>query len=273
WGRLTGFAVFLPLIWFWAKGWLTPALRSRLLLIFVLGALQGAVGWFMVASGFMPDTVSVSPYRLVIHLMLAVLIYGTIVWTALDSLPPPQPHPAPRGTGRPARAIAALCCAFVVLTMCAGGFVAGLHAGLVYNTFPLMDDRLVPAGYAQLHPFLLNLTENIAAVQFNHRVLATLTLGVALVTSAACLRTGPTSRARAWAAALGVAAVAQFVLGVLTLLYVVPVPLGVAHQAGAVLLLTTALGCLHEMRVAARREAAPSALTGWNRDRRSVIAR
>ncbi|MBV9656464.1 MAG: COX15/CtaA family protein, partial [Acetobacteraceae bacterium] len=111
WGRLTGFAVFLPLIWFWAKGWLTPALRSRLLLIFVLGALQGAVGWFMVASGFMPDTVSVSPCRLVIHLMLAVLIYGTIVWTALDSLPPPQPHPAPRGTGRPARAIAALCCA------------------------------------------------------------------------------------------------------------------------------------------------------------------
>ncbi len=242
WGRMIGVAVFLPLIWFWVKGRIGPALRSRLAVIFLVGALQGGVGWFMVSSGFLPDTTSVSPYRLVVHLVLAILLYSTVLWTALSCVSPS----APARPSAKVRSLALACCALVVLTMCAGGFVAGTHAGLDYNTFPLMDGALVPPGYARLQPFLLNLTENVAAVQFDHRVLATLTALTALGTAAAILWSGKRGRARGWAVALGATVLLQFTLGVFTLLYVVPVPLGVAHQAGAVLLLTAALGCLHE---------------------------
>ena len=256
WGRLIGVAVLLPLLWFWAKGQLTPALRSRLVAIFFVGALQGAVGWLMVSSGFMPETTAVSPYRLVIHLLLAVLLYATVLWTALRSLPQRGLAPAAMPSRRLSR-LALTSCALVVLTMCAGGFVAGLHAGLDYNTFPLMDGAVVPPGYARLHPFLVNLTENVATVQFDHRLLATLTALTALATAVSILWTGPGGRARLWAAALGGMALAQFALGVLTLLYVVPIPLAVAHQAGAVLLLTAALGCLRETGVAAAFAAAP----------------
>ncbi len=259
WGRLTGAAVFLPLMWLWATGRLRPALRVRLLVVFCLGALQGAVGWFMVSSGFLSDTTAVSAYRLVIHLMLAVLLYGTILWTALNSLGPPTVTRSMSARAPTARRLAIVCCCMVVLTLCAGGFVAGLHAGLDYNTFPLMDGALVPPGYARLHPFVLNLTENVAAVQFDHRLLATLTAFVALATAASILFTGPSRRSRLWAIALAGMVLIQFALGILTLLYVVPIPLGVAHQAGAILLLTAALGSLHETVVVAAPEIPSSA--------------
>jgi cytochrome c oxidase assembly protein subunit 15 len=226
-------------------------LRPRLLLLFVLGGLQGAVGWFMVASGFLPDSTAVSPYRLVIHLALALLLYGAIVWTGLSVLRPPGHDalaPGRRGI-RVLRPMLTALCVAVPLTMLAGGF-AGLHAGLDYNTFPLMDGQLVPQGYAHLAPFWRNLTENIAAVQFDHRLLATLTALLA----AACVAVGlwgrPPAPSRAALLVLGGAVAAQYALGVATLLLMVPVGLAVAHQAVAVLVLTTALVCLHGLRPA-----------------------
>jgi cytochrome c oxidase assembly protein subunit 15 len=256
WGRLIGLAFFVPLVAFWLTGRIERRLTPRLLLLFLLGGLQGAVGWFMVASGFFPDATAVSPARLVIHLGLALLLYAAILWTALSVIDPPDMWPdmsaqpaAPR-RHRALRGLVTALCAAVPLTMLAGGFVAGLHAGLDYNTFPLMDGRLVPAGYAQLTPFPRNLTENIAAVQFDHRLLATLTALLA----AAALALGLASRLppapRASVIGLGAAVALQYALGVATLLNAVPVGLAVAHQAVAVLVLTAALVCLHRLRAA-----------------------
>jgi cytochrome c oxidase assembly protein subunit 15 len=228
WGRLIGVVFLLPMLALWATGRIERRLVPRLGLLFVLGGLQGAVGWFMVASGFFPDSTAVSPYRLVIHLGLALVLYAAIVWTGLSALYPEGARPVapPR-----LRTLAFTCLAMVGVTIVAGGFTAGLHAGLTYNTFPLMDGRLVPEGYGMLQPFLRNLTENVAAVQFDHRLLATLTL--ILVSTLAGL------------ACLGAAVVGQYLLGVTTLLLVVPVPVATMHQAGAVLLLTTVLIVAH----------------------------
>ena len=240
WGRLMGVAFIVPLAVFWWRGWIGPALRLRLPLLFVLGGLQGAVGWFMVASGFFPDSTSVAPARLVIHLMLALALYAAVLWTGLSQLRPVRGAAADRTTALLARATLAL----VTLTIVAGGFVAGLHAGLIYNSFPLMDGHLVPESYASLQPFWRNLTENIAAVQFDHRLLATTTALVALATVAR----GLTRLAvRLPFLALGAAVLAQYALGVATLLLVVPVPLAAAHQAMAALLLTASLVVVHSL--------------------------
>ena len=235
WGRLIGLAFLLPLIGFWWTGRVSPWLRWRLVVLFLLGGLQGAVGWFMVASGFFPDMTSVSPYRLVVHLGLALTLYGAIVWTGL-SLHAPA---GPAGWANRTLAVLAPCgLALVCLTILAGGFVAGLHAGLTYNTFPLMDGRLLPPSYADLHPFVRNLTENIAAVQFDHRLLATLTLLVAFGTAIAGWN-DPAARRRS--VAVGAVALLQYGVGVGTLLFGVPVDLAVLHQAGAAALLTAYL--------------------------------
>jgi len=245
WGRLIGLAFLGPLVWLWATGRIERRLWPRLALLFVLGGLQGAVGWFMVASGFLPDTISVSPYRLVIHLVLALVLYAAIVWTGLDLV---RPTPVKLAGARAMRRLAALCCALVAVTIVTGGFVAGTHAGLDYNTFPLMSGELVPDGYALLSPWLLNLTENIAAVQFDHRLLATLTAAVAITIVAVGVAMPSLRPARGAILTLGAAVVAQYALGVATLLLVVPVGLAAAHQATAVLLLTAALMTLHAVR-------------------------
>jgi cytochrome c oxidase assembly protein subunit 15 len=249
WGRLIGLAFFLPLLALWWRGHIERRLRARLVLLFVLGAMQGAVGWFMVASGFFPDATAVSPYRLVIHLALALLLYAAILWTALSVLRPPARDARPDGQSRaPAlRIMLAALCVAVPLTMLAGGFVAGLHAGLDYNTFPLMDGQVIPDGYARLAPFWRNLTENIPAVQFDHRLLATLTAVLAATCVVVGLSGNPTPARRAALLTLGGAVAAQYALGVATLLLMVPVALAVAHQAVAVLVLTAALVSLHSL--------------------------
>jgi len=245
WGRLIGLAFLLPLIWFWVRGRIPPGLKPRLVVLFLLGGLQGAVGWFMVASGFEADRTSVSPYRLVIHLGLALLLYGVILWTALGLLRPRRTGPRqPAGLRRLVHLTAGL----VVLTLLAGGFVAGLHAGLTYNTFPLMDGEIVPPGYAELTPFWRNWTANIAAVQFNHRLLATVTGAAALVAAVWGARALPAGFARGAVLALGGVVALQYGLGVATLLLVVPVWLGTLHQAVAVGVLTAVLVALHALR-------------------------
>ena len=247
WGRLIGVVFLVPMLVLWATARIEYHLLPRLGLLFVLGGLQGAVGWFMVASGFLPDTTAVSPYRLVIHLALALALYAAIVWTGLSALHPLRHRVA---VPRLLRVLATGSLVMVCLTILAGGFTAGLHAGLTYNTFPLMDGSLVPAGYATLDPLIRNLTENVAAVQFDHRLLATVTLVLVSTLAAAGWRAG---LPRPLMACLAAAVVVQYALGVTTLLLVVPVSVATLHQGGAVILLTVILVLVHSLATAPRR--------------------
>jgi cytochrome c oxidase assembly protein subunit 15 len=202
----------------------------------------------MVASGFLPDSTAVSPYRLVFHLVLALLLYAALVWTGMTVR---QPTPARlANTGR-LRMLALACLGLIALTIVTGGFVAGTHAGFDYNSFPLMGGRLVPEGYARLQPLWRNITENIAAVQFDHRLLATVTALTAVATVAVGWSRSFPPVARVAVMALGATISLQYVLGVATLLLVVPVWLASAHQANAVLALTPALVLVHTLRPAA----------------------
>ena len=242
-GRLVGIAFLVPFAAFLVRRRLTRALAGRLLAVFLLGGLQGAVGWYMVMSGLSVRT-DVSQYRLVMHLALAVALFAAILWLALSLWPrreATQRRPAPRPVGRALLAFAGL----VYAQMLAGGFVAGLDAGLAYNTFPLMDGRLVPEGLFALEPWWRNLFENRIAVQFDHRLLAYLVAGSACALWALRLRglSGPLARRIDLVLA---AVVLQIALGIATLLAVVPIGLALAHQAGALLLLAAALAAAHE---------------------------
>lgn len=248
WGRLIGLAYLVPFLWFWARGAIPRGLMPRLGLLFLLGGMQGAIGWFMVASGFEADRTAVSPYRLVLHLSMAFLLFGAIFWTALGLLRPDRAVAVP-GQGKVRRQVVA---AFwlAALTMLAGGFVAGIRAGFSYNTFPLMDGQIIPAGYLDLDPAWKNLTANIAAVQFNHRLLATLTALATLGAGLAAWRRLPDGFARRAVLLMAAAVTAQYLLGVATLLHVVPVSLGTLHQALAVGVLAAGLAAWHALREA-----------------------
>ena len=245
WGRLIGVVFLVPLIILGIRGAISRGLWLRLAGLFVLGGLQGAVGWFMVMSGFAAGSTAVSAYRLVAHLALALLLYIAILWTALDVL---RPARSTMGGSPGLRRLLVVAGVLLPLTILAGGFVAGLHAGLIYNSFPWMGEGFVPQDYAALHPFARNLTENAAAVQFDHRVLATLTALAVVASAAVGMRRGQPRAVRLAALGMGVAVVAQYCLGVATLLWVVPVGLATAHQAVAILLLTATVTTIHASR-------------------------
>lgn len=239
WGRLIGVVFAIPMLVFWLRGAFDAALKRRVLLLFVLGGIQGAIGWWMVASG-LKDIPAVSPYRLATHLGMALVIYGITLWTALGLLQPRR-HAAAPGQGAALGLLAA-----VSVTILAGAFVAGLDAGMIYNEFPYMGAGLVPPDY--WHPslsILRNAFENHAAVQFHHRVLAVGTAGAALIFALWLARRGLIG----WAGALAGSVALQITLGILTLLHQVPVDLGAAHQAGAVLVLSVVIGVLHRLKV------------------------
>jgi len=253
-GRLIGLAFAAPFLWFVVRRQLPRRLVWPLAGILFLGAAQGALGWYMVKSG-LADRVEVSQYRLVAHLALALAIYTAILWAALGVVrgaPAPGSSPGWRRAGETVLALTAL-------TILAGGFVAGTRAGLTYNTFPLMDGRLVPAGYAQLHPFWLNWFENITAVQFDHRVLAIVTFAAICLLWAGGLQSNLPKPARTALHMLFAIAIIQVALGISTLLFVVPIPLAAAHQAGAVLLLTAAINLRHCLRCPAVMDAGAAA--------------
>lgn len=246
-GRTIGTVFLLPFLYFLWRGWLRRPLIPKLAGLFVLGGLQGALGWYMVASGLV-DNPHVSHYRLTAHLLLAFLIYGFIFWTALDLLNPARTTDAtvaPR-----VRAGAWLFLLLVIVTVSSGGLVAGLKAGFAYSTFPLMDGHLVPEVIFMLEPRWRNFFENIATVQFDHRLLATLVLlgGVTLWLATRNLPGTLRRRAQMLLGMIGV----QIALGISTLLLHVPVALASAHQAGALLLFTLTLYLLHGMRRATR---------------------
>jgi len=240
WGRLIGIVFALPFLWFLVRGRIDRGLAPRLVIMLVLGGLQGALGWYMVKSGLV-DRPEVSQYRLAAHLGFAVVIYAYVLWVALGLL-------AGRGAGTARSAWALALSALVFVTIMSGAFVAGLDAGLAYNTFPLMGGRLVPEAYFEFEPAWINIFENVAAVQFDHRVLAVVTVVAALLFWLGIRGKAITGRARRLADALGLVALAQFGLGIATLMMFVPVSVATAHQAGALILFTLALWLAFELR-------------------------
>ncbi|CAA7617147.1 Heme A synthase [Candidatus Terasakiella magnetica] len=244
WGRLIGIVFLLPFLWLAFSGRIGRGLIPRLAGLFLLGASQGGMGWFMVKSGLV-DNPAVSHLRLTAHLALALLIHAWMFWMALDILADHRPRPARLGREvEGTRTWLRLVTLLVVVTLLFGGLVAGLKAGLIYNTWPLMDGRLIPN---DLFPGgVSGLFEDIKTVQFAHRTLAEFTLVVVLLGWFSCLRKfgGDTPLA---IHAVGVMALVQVGLGIGTLVLVVPVWLAETHQMGAMLLLTLCLWAVQDL--------------------------
>ncbi len=243
WGRSIGIVFLAPFLYFLAAGRISKRLRPHLAAMFVLGGVQGVLGWYMVKSGLI-DRPDVSQYRLTAHLGAAFFIYGYIFWVALGVLSLPAASQGPAALRRSSKLLAGL----VFVTVLSGGVVAGLDAGFTHNTFPLMGGRLVPEGLFAETPSYLNFFENVATVQFVHRVLAILTLLCVLLFWLAARKVGLPRDARLPVDALLGLAALQVALGISTLLLVVPVPLAAAHQAGALLLFTAAVWAAHALR-------------------------
>ena len=243
-GRSIGIIFLLPFLFFLFKGKIEKALTPKLITMFVLGGLQGLMGWYMVKSGLINDP-HVSQYRLTAHLGLAVVIYAYMFWVALDLLYPKingsSNNTAAKNTSYRLRSLSLIITGIIVVTILSGGFVAGTHAGLAFNTFPLMDGRLIPAGLFALSPLWHNFFENIVTVQFDHRVLATVLFLIIPVFWFKAGRLELPALARTGSHLLLATLVLQITLGISTLLLVVPVALAAAHQAGAIVLLTAAL--------------------------------
>jgi len=233
-GRTIGTVFLLPFLYFLYRGCIHRRLIPKLAGMFVLGGLQGLLGWYMVRSGLV-DNPHVSQYRLTAHLGLAVLIYGWMLHVATGLWFGDSDNRASTGLRR---AIAALT-GLVFLTILSGGFVAGLKAGFAYNTFPMMDGRLIPAAIFMLDPWWRNAFENIAMVQFDHRVLALLVFVLVLLLWGSSLRQSLAAHVRIGLHLLLAAVLLQVTLGISTLLLHVPVALASMHQAGALLVFTT----------------------------------
>ena len=246
-GRIIGFAFLVPFLVFAIRSRIPDGYTWKLVGVFVLGGLQGALGWYMVQSGLVDDP-RVSQFRLTAHLTLAFLILGAMLWLALSLLYPRLPRPLSSAANSARRwAIAAL--ALVLAMVVTGGFVAGIRAGFAYNTFPLMNGSLVPSEILMLEPVWKNFFWNMATVQFDHRLLALLLVGcVAVLWWKLQPPADVTGRARLWVnALLGVLAL-QVAAGIATLVFVVPIPLAALHQAGAVVVFALAIKVVHALR-------------------------
>ncbi len=251
-GRLIGFAFFVPFLWFISRGWVSRSLKSRLWFIFALGALQGAAGWWMVASGLAERT-EVSQYRLAVHLVLACIIFIAMLWTA-ERMNAPRTAPAnPR-----LRGTAVLLVIFVLFQIYLGAMVAGLRAGMTFNTWPLMDGQFIPAlsDLLAMSPSWRNAFENALTVQFNHRMAAYALWLIAILHAVDAARSGVRNEA-VMAALIAAGVTVQAALGIFTLVYQVPILLALAHQAFAILIL--GLAVVHLERLSPRKEKATAA--------------
>lgn len=241
-GRTIGLVFAAPFVFFVVKGYIAKREWPKYVLMFVLGGLQGVLGWYMVKSGLI-DNPRVSHYRLTAHLVSAFLIYSTMFWVALSLL-----HPRLDGERHSWFNKTALLTCLISLTIISGGFVAGLKAGEIYNTFPMMGAYWIPPGLTALEPLWRNVFDNITTVQFDHRVLAIITF---LLITAYWLRSrnaGLPARSRKAAAGVMTIAVIQVSLGISTLILSVPTLLAASHQAVAMLLLSFALYLTHSLR-------------------------
>ena len=239
WGRVIGIAFAVPFVVFVIRKWIGKALMIRLGILFALGGFQGVIGWWMVKSGLV-DHPDVSQYRLAVHLMMAFLILGLGLWFALDLLRSEEER-APAGLLN----LSSLTMVMVFVTAFSGALVAGLNAGLIYNTFPLMAGDFFPAEGFRMQPWYLNFFEDVPTVQFDHRWLAITTFVLVLWSWVVSRQGGQIARTRA--NVLLVVACLQVALGISTLLLMVPVLLAAAHQAGALLLFTCSVWLRHGM--------------------------
>jgi len=247
-GRIIGLAFLIPFLIFWMQGKIRRTLIPRFVILFILGGLQGVLGWYMVKSGLV-NIPQVSQYRLTAHLVAAITLYAFILWNAMTLLkgqPLVDSHPSITSLRKHGRIVTAI----ISLMIISGGFVAGTKAGYVFNTFPMMDGQWLPPGGMALEPWWTNFFDNLATVQFNHRVLA---IVVAIIVFTYALR-GWRSKAINDTTCftftlLFLTLLIQIGLGIATLLHVVPVTLGAMHQAGALILFTLALVLNHRLRM------------------------
>jgi cytochrome c oxidase assembly protein subunit 15 len=232
---------FLPYVWFLIRGQLRGTVAARVFGFFILGGLQGAMGWYMVKSGLVDDP-RVSQYRLAAHLGLAFLLFGLMFWTGLGMLQPRALSPAPSFTSRLGNWLVGL----VFIMVLSGALVAGIRAGLAYNSFPLMNGHFLPPESFVVEPLWLNFFTNMATVQFDHRLIAWLLMGLIPWYSWRIWSEAPAARTPAVVLTLWLAV--QVALGIATLLLKVPVALGAAHQAGAMVLFGILLWTGHAIR-------------------------
>ena len=246
-GRVIGGVYLLPFLFFLWRGAFGAELKRRLWLIFGLGALQGAVGWWMVASG-LSERIEVSQYRLATHLVLALLIFAAIVWTLRRLTERPQSAARAR-----LKITGAVLLVLTFVQLYFGALVAGLRAGKVYNTWPAIDGAFIPAADRLLFetPWWRNLFDNTLTVQFEHRMTAYVLFALALLHAIDAVRSGAARSVISGACWLLAAITLQATLGILTLLYQVPIDLALTHQAVAIVVLT--LATLQVERLAVRR--------------------
>lgn len=237
-GRFLGFALLVPMVWFWLRGQLSAYLKPRLIAILALGGFQGFVGWWMVKSGLV-DRVEVSQYRLATHLLLASITFAALIWLAVGSSPSKSEALMPAQSRMKISALALMSLAFLQIGM--GALVAGLRAGLTYNTWPLMDGRLVPpvSDLTSVQPLWRNLFENITTVQFDHRLGAYVLLVFALWHALDAFVARPRSQTSIRAVAVAGLVAGQAAIGIVTLVLMVPIWAGILHQAFAMLVLAT----------------------------------
>lgn len=251
-GRILGIIFIIPFIIFWLRGYFNQQLKKRMLFLLILGAAQGAMGWFMVKSGLV-DIPAVSHYRLAAHFLLALTLIGFCIWYALDLKPAENTRMADKTTKRLAFLIGIL----FFIQVFWGTFTAGLHAGLIYNTFPLMNGSWIPYEMWGLKPAILNLFENLGTVQFIHRVNAVFLL-ISVVVYWWKNRDIGIFASRTKVHLLLFVIVIQFLFGIFTLLQFVPVWMGVTHQAIAILFFIVWLMEYHEVK------QAPVLSSGYN---------
>ena len=237
-GRAIGLAFLIPFIFFVVRKRIEKQDVPKYLLMFVLGGLQGLLGWYMVKSGLV-NRPHVSQYRLTAHLVAAIAIYSYILWVAWGLIVPKRETEAARL--RSVRNLGIGLAGLIVLMIVSGGFVAGTKAGLAYNTFPTMNGYWIPEGLYAMQPWWLNWFDNVTTIQFNHRMIAWVLMLAVPAYWFHARRQAPDQATRLALHLLLAMLVIQVVLGITTLLHAVPVALGAAHQAGALLLLTTVL--------------------------------
>ena len=267
WGRTIGAVYYIPAGLMWAAGYFTPAIKKRVVIGGALLACQGLMGWDMVKSGLdhknfegPNDVPRVSQYRLAAHLSAAMVLYSFMLWNSLSVLKPPKeftPKSLYQNSASQSlvqslvkfRRLAMGTKGLVFATAVSGAFVAGLDAGLTYNSFPLMAGRVIPDDLFAYAPWLSNFTENPTTVQFDHRILGTTTLGFISWMFYKSRQVPLPAPARKAALAVMCMGWMQVGLGITTLLLYVPVPIAAMHQSGALVTLSTALWLSHELKL------------------------
>ncbi len=251
WGRLMALVFVIPLAIFWARKRVSTRLALWLLAIFAAGGAQAAFGWFMVQTAMRPGVLNPPPAWLAPHFISAMLIFSALLWTALTVR---RPEPAPIPGAAFLKPWLNACIGLILVTMGLGALVAATNAVTVFNTFPTMDGRWIPAGFSSLHPLARNFIVNPATVQFDHRLLATLTALTTIITAVLGLRTAlPPGPRDAFLALAGLLAL-QYLLGMVTII-TGSAGLGFVHELNAVLLLTAAIIARHGLRGAGLRGA------------------